>query len=78
VSYGLSCAVCLYVLRLLPSLVGLPAKLAYVAASEWIRDPLARTCLLDLLRRTETATGWPWGYVVGKLGRDWGLGPGVG
>ncbi|RMJ26267.1 hypothetical protein PHISP_02844 [Aspergillus sp. HF37] len=47
-------------------------------ASEWIRDPLARTCLLDLLHRTETATGWPWGYVIGKLGRDWGLGPGVG
>ncbi|RJE25362.1 hypothetical protein PHISCL_02325 [Aspergillus sclerotialis] len=44
---------------------------ALCACSSWVRDPLAQSCLLDLLRRTETQTGWPWAYVIQKLSRDW-------
>lgn len=43
------------------------------AGSSWVRDPLAQSCLLDLLRRTETQTGWPWAFVIQNLTRDWHL-----
>ncbi|PWY77064.1 hypothetical protein BO70DRAFT_294955, partial [Aspergillus heteromorphus CBS 117.55] len=46
---------------------------ALCACGSWIRDPLAQTCLLDLLRRTEGENGWPWAFVVQKLSQDWGL-----
>ncbi|RAK77083.1 Zn(II)2Cys6 transcription factor [Aspergillus fijiensis CBS 313.89] len=41
------------------------------ACGIWIRDPLAQTCLLDFLRRTEAENGWPWAFVVQKLSQDW-------
>ncbi|KAE8348815.1 hypothetical protein BDV28DRAFT_152470 [Aspergillus coremiiformis] len=37
----------------------------------WIRDPLAQTCLLDLLRRTEAENGWPWTSLAQALSQDW-------
>ncbi|OOF90985.1 hypothetical protein ASPCADRAFT_155717 [Aspergillus carbonarius ITEM 5010] len=46
---------------------------ALCACGSWIRDPLARTCLLDLLRRTEAENGWPWSFMVQKLSQDWRL-----
>ncbi|RDK42533.1 hypothetical protein M752DRAFT_215743 [Aspergillus phoenicis ATCC 13157] len=46
---------------------------ALCACGSWIRDPLAQTCLLDLLRRTEAENGWPWSYMVQKLSQEWRL-----
>ncbi|PYH91104.1 hypothetical protein BO71DRAFT_412070 [Aspergillus ellipticus CBS 707.79] len=46
---------------------------ALCACGSWIRDPLAQTCLLDLLRRTEAENGWPWAFVAQKLSQDWRL-----
>ncbi|GKZ32664.1 hypothetical protein AbraIFM66950_002197 [Aspergillus brasiliensis] len=46
---------------------------ALCACGSWIRDPLAQTCLLDLLRRTEAENGWPWTYMVQKLSQEWRL-----
>ncbi|OJZ81523.1 hypothetical protein ASPFODRAFT_64941 [Aspergillus luchuensis CBS 106.47] len=46
---------------------------ALCACGSWIRDPLAQTCLLDLLRRTEAENGWPWSYMVQKLTQEWRL-----
>ncbi|GKZ68520.1 hypothetical protein AnigIFM63309_004618 [Aspergillus niger] len=46
---------------------------ALCACGSWIRDPLAQTCLLDLLRRTEAENGWPWSYMVQKLSQEWHL-----
>lgn len=37
----------------------------------WIRDPLAQTCLLDLLRRTEAENGWPWTSLAQALSQTW-------
>ena len=37
----------------------------------WIRDPLAQTCLLDLLRRTEAENGWPWTSLAQALSQNW-------
>ncbi|KAG2413960.1 hypothetical protein HFD88_003151 [Aspergillus terreus] len=41
------------------------------ACATWIHDPLSRSSLLDLLRRTEAENSWPWGFLVQKLVRDW-------
>ncbi|RAL11918.1 Zn(II)2Cys6 transcription factor [Aspergillus homomorphus CBS 101889] len=44
---------------------------ALCACGTWIRDSLAQTCLLDLLRRTEVENGWPWAFVIQKLSQEW-------
>lgn len=38
-----------------------------------VRDPLARRCLLDLLRKTESENGWPWAFVSQRLSQEWHL-----
>ncbi|KAB8222372.1 hypothetical protein BDV33DRAFT_189792 [Aspergillus novoparasiticus] len=44
---------------------------ALSACGSWIRDPLAQTCLLDLLRRTEAENGWPWTSLAQALSQSW-------
>ncbi|KAL4994720.1 hypothetical protein BDV10DRAFT_145540 [Aspergillus recurvatus] len=44
---------------------------ALCACGSWVRDPLARRCLLDLLRKTEAENGWPWAFVSQRLGQEW-------
>ncbi|KAL4975955.1 hypothetical protein BDW66DRAFT_61620 [Aspergillus desertorum] len=46
---------------------------ALCACGSWVRDPLARRCLLDLLRKTEVENGWPWTFVSQMLGQEWHL-----
>ncbi|KAB8069755.1 hypothetical protein BDV29DRAFT_198474 [Aspergillus leporis] len=51
--------------------VRIMAGYALGACGSWIHDPLAQTCLLDLLRRTEAEHGWPWASLAQKLSQDW-------
>ncbi|KAE8326375.1 hypothetical protein BDV39DRAFT_93771 [Aspergillus sergii] len=44
---------------------------ALSACGSWIRDPVAQTCLLDLLRRTEAENGWPWTSLAQALSQSW-------
>ncbi|KAL4917136.1 hypothetical protein BDW62DRAFT_90614 [Aspergillus aurantiobrunneus] len=44
---------------------------ALCACGSWIRDPLSRRCLLDLLHQTESENGWPWTFVSRRLGQEW-------
>ncbi|KAL2841697.1 hypothetical protein BJY01DRAFT_7795 [Aspergillus pseudoustus] len=49
---------------------------ALCACGSWVREPLAQRCLLDLLQKTETENGWPWGFVSQRLSREWHLNAG--
>ncbi|KAL2824803.1 hypothetical protein BDW59DRAFT_83021 [Aspergillus cavernicola] len=49
---------------------------ALCACGSWVRDPLSQSCLLDLLRKTETENGWPWGFIVQRLSQEWHLATG--
>ncbi|KAL4801977.1 hypothetical protein BDV18DRAFT_68775 [Aspergillus unguis] len=44
---------------------------ALCACGAWVREPLARRCLLDLLRSTESENGWPWAFVSQRLSQEW-------
>ncbi|KAL4742999.1 hypothetical protein BDV11DRAFT_141398 [Aspergillus similis] len=44
---------------------------AICACGSWVHDPLARRCLLDLLRKTEAENGWPWAFVSERLAQEW-------
>ncbi|CBF82466.1 hypothetical protein AN9141.2 [Aspergillus nidulans FGSC A4] len=44
---------------------------ALCACSSWVREPLARRCLLDLLRKTEAENGWPWAFMSERLTQEW-------
>ncbi|KAL4783431.1 hypothetical protein BJX76DRAFT_348582 [Aspergillus varians] len=46
---------------------------ALCACGSWVREPLARRYLLDLLEKTEAENGWPWAFVSRKLGQEWRL-----
>ncbi|KAL2812154.1 hypothetical protein BJX63DRAFT_259922 [Aspergillus granulosus] len=46
---------------------------ALCACGSWVREPLVQRCLLDLLRKTETENGWPWGFVSQRLSQEWHL-----
>ncbi|BCS23376.1 Zn(II)2Cys6 transcription factor [Aspergillus puulaauensis] len=46
---------------------------ALCACGSWVRDPLSRRCLLDLLQKTEAENGWPWAFVSQNLGQEWRL-----
>lgn len=47
--------------------------LTSAAGGSWVRDPLSRRCLLDLLQKTEAENGWPWAFVSQRLGQEWHL-----
>ncbi|KAL4930485.1 Zn(II)2Cys6 transcription factor [Aspergillus undulatus] len=46
---------------------------ALCAFGSWVHDALARRCLLDLLRKTESENGWPWTFVSQRLSQEWRL-----
>ncbi|KAL4878294.1 hypothetical protein BJY04DRAFT_229850 [Aspergillus karnatakaensis] len=46
---------------------------ALCACGSWVTDSLSQRSLLDLLHKTETENGWPWGFMAQRLRQEWRL-----